>query len=95
MAVRLRPLVAHELQRNDKKIVTAKDPNHVLINSKSVAKQFRFNQVLPETASQRDVFEHCGVHELIDSSLDGYSSTIFAYGQSGSGKTFTMMGKES
>jgi hypothetical protein len=36
----------------------------------------------------------CRVNELIDSALEGYSSTIFAYGQTGSGKTFTMMGKE-
>ena len=42
-----------------------------------------------------EVFQKCGVNELIDSALEGYSATIFAYGQTGSGKTFTMMGKES
>jgi Cdc6-like AAA superfamily ATPase len=41
-----------------------------------------------------DVFQKCGVHELIDSALEGYSTTIFAYGQTGSGKTYTMMGNE-
>ena len=29
---------------------------------------------------------------LVDSVLDGYNGTIFAYGQTGCGKTFTMMG---
>jgi len=75
--------------------VTAPDPTHVHLNLKTGPKQFRFNTVLPDKASQRDVFANCRVNELIDSALDGYSSTIFAYGQTGSGKTYTMMGKES
>lgn len=41
-----------------------------------------------------EVFQKCGVHELIDSALEGYATTILAYGQTGSGKTYTMMGKE-
>jgi len=57
-------------------------------------KQFTFNAVLNDSARQMDVFQKCGVHELINSALDGYSATIFAYGQTGSGKTFTMMGNE-
>jgi hypothetical protein len=45
--------------------------------------------VLDEQTNQEQVFNMCGVHELLDSSLEGYSATIFAYGQTGSGKTFT------
>jgi len=40
------------------------------------------------------VFSETGVHILLDSVLEGYSSTIFAYGQTGSGKTYTMAGVE-
>lgn len=61
---------------------------------KTGPKQFRFNAVLPESTSQMEVFQKCGVNELIDSALEGYATTILAYGQTGSGKTFTMMGKE-
>lgn len=61
---------------------------------KSGTKSYRFNAVLNETARQSDVFQQCGVHELINSALEGYSATIFAYGQTGSGKTFTMSGVE-
>jgi kinesin family member 12 len=43
-------------------------------------KQFKFNAVLGEQARQAEVFQSCGVHELINSALEGYSATIFAYG---------------
>jgi kinesin family protein 12 len=56
--------------------------------------QFTFNAVLDEKNNQKDVFQLCGVRELINSAMDGYAATIFAYGQTGSGKTFTMSGIE-
>ena len=43
-------------------------------------KQFRFNAVLPESTSQMEVFQRCGMSELIDSALEGYATTVFAYG---------------
>ena len=57
-------------------------------------KQYTFNAVIGEKSQQMDVFQMCGVHELINSALDGYAATIFAYGQTGSGKTYTMSGNE-
>jgi hypothetical protein len=46
-------------------------------------------QVADPTGSQSDVFETVGkpTSEYV---LEGYNSTIFAYGQTGAGKTFTM-----
>ena len=41
---------------------------------------------------QVDLFNTCGLSELVDAALDGYSVTIFAFGQTGSGKTHTMIG---
>lgn len=35
------------------------------------------------------------VHPLIDEVLSGYNCTVFAYGQTGTGKTFTMEGEKS
>ena len=43
-------------------------------------KQFRFNSVLSEGTTQMEVFKDCGVNNLIDSALEGYATTIFAYG---------------
>merc|ERR1711971_897914 len=40
--------------------------------------------------TQEDVFEDC--RDLVQSAFDGYNVTIFAYGQTGAGKTFTMAG---
>jgi kinesin family protein 3/17 len=42
-------------------------------------------------ASQQQVFQRA-VMPIVDSVLDGYNGTIFCYGQTGAGKTFTMQG---
>merc|ERR1719326_1800839 len=50
---------------------------------------FTFDAVfMPGT--QEEVFEDC--QDLVQSAADGYNVTIFAYGQTGAGKTFTMYG---
>jgi kinesin family member 5 len=50
----------------------------------------RFDLVLGERSSQVEQFE--AVKGLVASFLDGTNNTIFAYGQTGTGKTFTMIG---
>lgn len=46
----------------------------------------------PQTTSQADVYELFG-RRAVDHAFDGYSSAIFAYGQTGTGKTYTIMGE--
>ncbi|KAG2499154.1 hypothetical protein HYH03_002736 [Edaphochlamys debaryana] len=53
--------------------------------------RFMFDQVLPENTTQESVFELAGVTS-VDNCLAGYNSSIFAYGQTGAGKTFTVIG---
>jgi len=48
-------------------------------------------QVFGPKSQQQDVFNHAVV-PLVNEVLDGYNCTIFAYGQTGTGKTYTMEG---
>jgi len=42
-------------------------------------------------SSQEDVYDICG-REVVHSVSEGYNGTILAYGQTGAGKTYTMLG---
>ena len=44
------------------------------------------------SSRQRDLYEET-FRDLVDNVLQGFNGTIFAYGQTGTGKTFTMQGK--
>ena len=54
---------------------------------------FRFDKVFNINATQEAVFDYIGKETVIDVT-SGYNGTIFTYGQSGSGKTFTMYGND-
>lgn len=45
------------------------------------------------SATQELIYEDCA-RTIVDSVMEGYNGTIFAYGQTGTGKTFTMEGKD-
>ncbi|XP_032786590.2 kinesin-like protein KIF16B isoform X2 [Daphnia magna] len=66
----------------------------------SQPRQFAFDYCFPATdgscasaniASQEKVFEDLGM-PVLNSLFDGYNACVLAYGQSGTGKTYTMMG---
>ncbi|XP_075522870.1 kinesin-like protein KIN-UA isoform X3 [Primulina tabacum] len=56
---------------------------------------FEFDDVLTEFASQKRVYEAVA-KPVLESVLDGYNGTVMAYGQTGTGKTYTLgrLGKE-
>lgn len=74
-------------KRNKQITVTAKGPDCDSL------KEYGFDCVLDEKATQEDVYRGCGMDYLVSKALEGYNSTIFLYGQTGSGKTFTMQGE--
>ncbi|KAI5065784.1 hypothetical protein GOP47_0018408 [Adiantum capillus-veneris] len=50
---------------------------------------FQFDEILNETASQKRVYEVVA-KPVVESVLEGYNGTVMAYGQTGTGKTFTL-----
>uniref|UniRef100_A0A452F358 Centromere-associated protein E n=1 Tax=Capra hircus TaxID=9925 RepID=A0A452F358_CAPHI len=57
------------------------------------SKSFNFDRVFHSTETTKNVYEEIAV-PIIDSAIQGYNGTIFAYGQTASGKTYTMMGSQ-
>ncbi|KAI1119115.1 P-loop containing nucleoside triphosphate hydrolase protein [Nemania sp. NC0429] len=54
-------------------------------------KTYNFDQVFSPAADQNMIYEHV-VQPILEEMLSGYNCTIFAYGQTGTGKTYTMSG---
>ncbi|XP_074835017.1 kinesin-like protein KIF18B [Carettochelys insculpta] len=55
--------------------------------------KFVFDRVFGESATQEAVFQHT-TQEILDGVLNGYNCSVFAYGATGAGKTYTMLGSE-
>ncbi|XP_067168036.1 kinesin-like protein KIF18B isoform X1 [Apteryx mantelli] len=55
--------------------------------------KFVFDRVFGEGATQEEVFQHT-TREVLDGVLNGYNCSVFAYGATGAGKTYTMLGSE-
>lgn len=53
--------------------------------------QFLFDRVFDQQTTNDDIFKH-STQELISSLMDGYNCSVFVYGATGAGKTFTMLG---
>ena len=54
-------------------------------------KRFTFDSVYPDNSWQCDIFDETA-YPIIENILEGYNGTIFAYSQTGTGKTHTMVG---
>ncbi|KAF2295791.1 hypothetical protein GH714_034014 [Hevea brasiliensis] len=92
---RCRPLIKEEIPAGYKMVVdfeAAKDGDLGILTGGSTRKTFKFDRVYTPNDNQVDVFADAS--PLVISVLDGYNVCIFAYGQTGTGKTFTMEGTE-
>ena len=54
---------------------------------------FKYDKVFKSDAQQNEIYENVG-KRIVGDVMEGYNGTIFAYGQSGSGKTYTMYGPD-
>lgn len=55
--------------------------------------KFVFDNVCGQTASNNDIFE-LTTKDVLASLMEGYNCSVFAYGATGAGKTFTMIGSK-
>ena len=84
---RFRPLNSTEQARGDEYLPKFKDEDQVLF----VGKIYKFDAVVKPEESQRVVYNSVA-SKLVDDVLLGQNGTVFAYGQTSSGKTYTMEG---
>ncbi|XP_068598150.1 kinesin heavy chain [Brachionichthys hirsutus] len=84
---RFRPLNKSEIIRGDKFIPIFQRDDTVIFGKRS----YVFDQVFPTNASQEQIYNVCA-KQIVKDILSGYNGTIFAYGQTCSGKTHTMEG---
>ncbi|KAM7523022.1 hypothetical protein LguiA_012924 [Lonicera macranthoides] len=85
---RVRPITIGESLKHQTPVV-AFDSSTVLLNfANNKTKIYNFDKVFNPASSQDDIFTE--VEPVLKSALDGYNACIFAYGQTGTGKTFTM-----
>lgn len=97
VAMRCRPLSQKEMDENRqitveivsklKQIVVFSKPNDT-----ENQKNFTFDMVYDWNSSQTEIYKETA-SPIVDSVMEGFNGTIFAYGQTGTGKTHTMEGK--
>jgi len=88
---RVRPLNGREIKKNDTIAVEILDSFTVAVNKSETDKQtFAYDAIFGQGSSQADVFVEC--KGLVQSMIDGYNVTVFTYGQTGAGKTWTLYG---
>ena len=92
--VRVRPLNSREALEDPKPCVNTNEsnPTNIILDAKPEPKMFTFDWIGGENTSQEKVFEVAG-KPMVQAYLEGYNCCIFAYGQTGAGKTFTMQGR--
>ena len=91
---RFRPMNDLEKTSGNEQICDFTSPTSLTFHSsreKNVYK-FNFDRIFPPSSTQQDIYDF-GVKGIIDSVLDGYNGTVLAYGQTSSGKTYTMQGE--
>uniref|UniRef100_G3VJ94 Kinesin-like protein n=1 Tax=Sarcophilus harrisii TaxID=9305 RepID=G3VJ94_SARHA len=106
VALRIRPINDTELDEGatiiahkvgDQMVVLMdpdEDPDDALRANRSREKTFIFDIVFDQQASQEEVYCSTTQH-LVEGVISGYNATVFAYGPSGAGKTYTMLGMDS
>ncbi|XP_052894943.1 kinesin-like protein Klp61F [Anopheles moucheti] len=87
--VRVRPTNSREKLIRSQEVVDVVSNRELQLKSK----KFTFDRTFSPNCKQHEVYQAV-VAPYIEEVLSGYNCTVFAYGQTGTGKTFTMVGEE-
>ncbi|TPX55571.1 hypothetical protein SpCBS45565_g08500 [Spizellomyces sp. 'palustris'] len=95
VVIRCRPFSERERQAGHKKVVKI-DPQTASISltspkTESDIKNFTFDAAFDEDSRQVEVYD-ATARIIVDAVLGGFNGTVFCYGQTGTGKTFSMQG---
>ncbi|KAF8397540.1 hypothetical protein HHK36_016458 [Tetracentron sinense] len=94
--LRCRPLSDDEQRLNIPKVISCNEQKREVtvlqsIANKQVDRAFTFDKVFGPKAQQRSIYDHA-IFPIVNEVLEGFNCTVFAYGQTGTGKTYTMEG---
>ncbi|KAK4492021.1 hypothetical protein RD792_002810 [Penstemon davidsonii] len=94
--VRCRPLSEDEVRLHTPVVISCNDNRREVcavqnIANKQIDRTFNFDKVFGPLSQQKDLYDQA-VCPIVFEVLEGYNCTIFAYGQTGTGKTYTMEG---
>ncbi|XP_020577082.1 kinesin-like protein KIN-5C [Phalaenopsis equestris] len=95
--LRCRPFSEDELRSNAPQVITCNEFQKEVAVSQTIAgklidRVFTFDKVFGPSAKQKDLYEQA-ITPIVNEVLEGFNCTIFAYGQTGTGKTYTMEGE--
>ncbi|KAL1345380.1 hypothetical protein HN51_019129 [Arachis hypogaea] len=94
--LRCRPLNEDEMRVNTPVVISCNEGRREVsavqnIANKQIDKTFAFDKVFGPASQQKELYDQA-VSPIVYEVLEGYNCTIFAYGQTGTGKTYTMEG---
>lgn len=94
--VRCRPLSEDELRVHTPVVISCNEGRREVsavqnIANKQIDRNFLFDKVFGPASKQKELYDSA-VSPIVYEVLEGYNCTIFAYGQTGTGKTYTMEG---
>ncbi|KAL6649688.1 hypothetical protein ACP70R_013912 [Stipagrostis hirtigluma subsp. patula] len=96
VVLRCRPLSEEEQISNVQSAISCNDLKREVTVLNNLFKQadrtFTFDKVFGPKSQQRSIYEHA-VAPIVRDVLEGYNCTVFAFGQTGTGKTYTMEGE--
>uniref|UniRef100_A0A0G4FCF8 Kinesin motor domain-containing protein n=1 Tax=Chromera velia CCMP2878 TaxID=1169474 RepID=A0A0G4FCF8_9ALVE len=87
---RLRPMAKYEVEKGSEDVVELIDEFSLKAHSQRGVQDFTFDKVFGPQSTQEEVFED--VRRLVSSAVDGFNVGVFTFGQTGTGKTYTIFG---